>query len=613
MRYRKLLLIALLVLILATSCYSNSIPSSSKSSIEICQDKPFLSVGNTSNPPEFDICHEISLLGEHLQHSKTHSTELTKVLVTDISKKQDFEYPIFQILVSANAYWYSSDNKTSLPDVEKVAQIFENTIYPNMVQRFGTPWVSSRNTNDKLRIIHVPLGSGIAGYFKPTDMYPTSIYPSSNEITAIYLHSDLQIGSDAYLAVLAHELQHAMHWNQDPTEETWFNEGLSELALNDFEYKPFNLNSFNPEISLIHWPYNNQSQNYLSARLFFTYLQEQYLQNDNLLYGLTKNSKDGIASINEYLPEIGITKSFEDIFGDWAIYNLLNGNSSKYNYSNLSGDTFDYAKQNSIGFGQKIHREIQQFSTQYVDIAVPKGNGDLTIMFDGASTVNSPFSPIDTPNKTCLWGNRGDSINTTLSTALNLSEMNSPTLELRTSYNIEDGWDYVHLLVSENNGTTWTALNARNMEPAPYSMKHLSYGYTGSKSWSNTSIDLSKYGSKEILLKLSYITDASTTGPGICVGDSIVKDTNQEINIKWQNNGFITISDYIEQKFIVNVVLMGQESKIIPITLDNANKGELTLPIPKYGSWYVVAISALNENSSIAAQYEVSTDKSQHR
>ena len=40
----------------------------------------------------------------------------------------------------------------------------------------------------------------------------------------------MKVGSNQYLSVLAHELQHAVHWNGDRTEDTWVNEGLSEVA-----------------------------------------------------------------------------------------------------------------------------------------------------------------------------------------------------------------------------------------------------------------------------------------------------------------------------------------------------------------------------------------------
>ena len=43
---------------------------------------------------------------------------------------------------------------------------------------------------------------------------------------------------DVYETVLAHEFQHMVHWNNDRNEETWVNEGMSELAQEVAGYLP---------------------------------------------------------------------------------------------------------------------------------------------------------------------------------------------------------------------------------------------------------------------------------------------------------------------------------------------------------------------------------------
>ena len=58
---------------------------------------------------------------------------------------------------------------------------------------------------------------------------------------------------------------------------------------------------------------------------------------------------------------------------------------------------------------------------------------------------------------------------------------------------------------------------------------------------------------------------------------------------------------------------MGDSHKVIALDLDQNNSGALTLPIPEYGSWYVVTISAMNHKSSQAAHYSITAERSQHR
>ena len=43
----------------------------------------------------------------------------------------------------------------------------------------------------------------------------------------------LRPGSRQYFSVLAHEFQHAVHWNQDLGEDVWVNEGMSEGGYGD--------------------------------------------------------------------------------------------------------------------------------------------------------------------------------------------------------------------------------------------------------------------------------------------------------------------------------------------------------------------------------------------
>jgi hypothetical protein len=72
---------------------------------------------------------------------------------------------------------------------------------------------------------------GVAGYYSAGDEYPSAVYPYSNERHMLYLNTNsLRAGTSTFDSVLAHEFQHALHWQADRTEESWLNEGLSELA-----------------------------------------------------------------------------------------------------------------------------------------------------------------------------------------------------------------------------------------------------------------------------------------------------------------------------------------------------------------------------------------------
>jgi len=77
------------------------------------------------------------------------------------------------------------------------------------------------------------LGTYVAGYFEPLNQKRgvfrdpnTGIKLYSNEVEMIYIDSHpLDAGSVMAREILAHELQHLIHWRHDPDEDIWINEG----------------------------------------------------------------------------------------------------------------------------------------------------------------------------------------------------------------------------------------------------------------------------------------------------------------------------------------------------------------------------------------------------
>ena len=112
--------------------------------------------------------------------------------------------------------------------MEDTIQVVEKEILPTLIKVLGGSWIPGPNKDQKLTVLHAQFG-GPGGYFHSRDMYPKFVYNDSNERVMIYLNQIEQIpfGSTEYLSLLTHELQHAIHWAKDPTEETW----VQELSL----------------------------------------------------------------------------------------------------------------------------------------------------------------------------------------------------------------------------------------------------------------------------------------------------------------------------------------------------------------------------------------------
>jgi hypothetical protein len=156
----------------------------------------------------------------------------------------------------------------------------------------------------------------------------------------------LDEGAGASYATLAHEFQHMIHYEHDPDEETWVNEGCSGFA--EFitgngipgAVGPFIANSSD---SLTAW--GSQVIDYGNTFLFMLYLYEQLGSVNSTITGLVQDTANGTTGVSNAL---GAT-TFSDFFKDWLIANYFDDTTlaPQYGYTNVTisnystGDTRD--------------------------------------------------------------------------------------------------------------------------------------------------------------------------------------------------------------------------------------------------------------------------------
>ena len=183
--------------------------------------------------------------------------------------------------VTPHAYWYfETDLSAKQEDIERAAAVFEEQIYPRVTAAFGQEWTPGIDNDPHLNILNAKL-AGLGGYYSSADEYPLRVNKFSNQREIIYINSSaIRVGTPQYSQVLAHELQHAIHWNADPSEDTWINEGLSELAVTvaGFGQNFLSRFSFSRPTSLVHWPLSpfGSGSNYGASSLFMNYFSEHY-------------------------------------------------------------------------------------------------------------------------------------------------------------------------------------------------------------------------------------------------------------------------------------------------------------------------------------------------
>lgn len=335
--------------------------------------------------------------------------------------------------VGTNCYIFVEDavwgtDQVNQDAVNAIVDAFDNStpadapnndgIYNVDTRVFGTP----PDVDNDPRIILLILdirdgwdGSGgyVAGYFYSVNEYPDGD-PAlggtrSNYAEIFYMDcnpADLITDKTDVLNTTAHEFQHMIHWNYDPNESTFVNEGLSEIASyvcgygfrNDDGYRS-NTNRY-----LFEWDDDDALPDYTRAALWTLYLLEQHP--NGFLEMLVKASLHRGDGINQALGTYGAARTWQEIFVDWLIANYLQDTSVDprwgYAYPNSIASTpvAEYSTPNVTGNGS-----INRTSGLYVTFksAIPDtitwtagSNLSIKVLKIGNNTVVEDV-PKDTP------------------------------------------------------------------------------------------------------------------------------------------------------------------------------------------------------------------------
>jgi immune inhibitor A len=560
-------------------------------------------LGRVSDPPSPVASAEAPAYQEGQQH---------EFIVMDISGPSLQTVNATLRLITPHAYFYFQDDlDISQEDIEEAGREFEEVVYPAVTRYFGQEWTPGVDSDRHITLLHAAL-PGLGGYFSDTDEYPRSVSPASNEREMVYLSvAGTRPGSDAYNGLVAHELQHLVHWNGDPSEETWVNEGLSEVAreLASASSGLTPLAVTTPDTQLNAWgPLGTgNAPHYTASYLFVRYLLEHYGGFEGARR-LVEEPGDGIEGINAYLAPFGVT--FEDVFADWLIASYLDDpDGGPYSYADADVEVSSATTLTDYGEGED---SVHQFAADYIELE--PAEGDAVFSFDGSEAVkaipNEPHS-----GRGQWWSGRGDAIDSTLTGEFDLTGLESATLTFWTWYDIEEHWDYAYVMASGDGGSTWQILRGR--QTSDENPLDLAYGpaYTGKSgggpAWVEESIDLSPFAGQKILLRFEYITDEGVNLDGWAIDDIAIPELaffdDGEDDHAWQAQGFQRLTAPLDQRFIVQVIEMGETTSVRTLPLDEANRGEVRLS--GFGSTLdkaVIVIAAASDGTRQAAPYRYS-------
>jgi immune inhibitor A len=515
-------------------------------------------------------------------------------------------------VTSAHAYFYEdSALDVDASAVQQAADKFESTVWPKVTSVFGEPLSPGVDGDPRIIVLQADLGGGAGGYYSSDDAYLKAVRPLSNEAEMVYIDRSLRVGGDAFNVVLAHEFQHLIHAHDDPNEEAWVNEGLSEDASGLVGGAVSSVNSFaaRPQTQLNDWE-GGSLPHYGASAAFFRYVASRF-GGDPSLGVIAREPGNGEVGVDEFLKSQGTPLRFRDVFADWIVANILNGQSGPYGNP---GWPVKPSITRDLVVDSPLSGDAHQFGADYFSVG-GLGAGDFVLRFDGASHVD--VLPTQPPTGgAVLWANAEDNIDTTLTRDVDLTTATEPVLTFKTWYDIEHWYDWGYVAASTDGGATWRALPGDGTSSEDPARSAYGPGYTGKSggsdtpSWVDERVSLADYAGKKIKLRFEYVTDQSTHGVGWAIADIGIQGTAfQDSTLAdpdWRSEGWVRIADQLPQTYTVRMIetMASGEVAVLDVPVDATGHGELRFNSGGVDS-AVLAIAGTTEGTSQTAAYTV--------
>ena len=531
--------------------------------------------------------------------------------------------------------WVESSEDFDKESISASVDVFSEKSYPTERAFFGSEWNPGVDNNPRLHILHAnDLGGSIAGYYSSADEFSHLANEFSNEKEMFYISLEwLNNRQDyaSYETVLTHEFQHMIHWNNDRNEETWVNEGLSELAQEVAGYPPdtdfAEVFAEIPDTQLNTWSDNpaGNHEHYGSAYLYMAYLLQRF--GEDVTKAIVAHPANGIVGVTDALAETDHTVTFQDVFADWVVANYVNdpqalGEDGLYGYKQLQAPSPTADKTFRRYPVESRSTTVRNFGADYLEL---QGSGDVTFRFRG-STQTKLANATPHSGQQMWWSNRADDSDSHLTRTFDFSGVAAGTkLEMQANlwYDIEVDYDYLYVLASVD-GKKWEILPGQYTTDEDPSGNSFGDAYTGVSSssggslseWIQDSYDLSAYAGKKIWLRFEYVTDDAVNQPGAFVDDISIPAIGYSSDFEngadgWEGQGWVLTDNRLPQRWIIQVLAL-RNGELVSVERATVNAdGETTIQINglSRSTNAVVIISGATPVTTEEAQYEYSIEE----
>ena len=375
--------------------------------------------------------------------------------------------------------WLRSEDLISPVQLQYLLDEFDNNIYEAVTSVFGDlnprgtegqkVWVLIHNIRDDA--YYLPEATSyIAGYFSSSEntindknMFHIDSYDWQNRVGPDGARPHL------YEGTFAHEFEHMVHFDVDPDEPSWVDEGLADLAgyLSGYGHSSGHIANYlvyHDTTSLTFW--GGGLEDYGASYLFQLYLYEKY-GGATFVSALVDDQANGIEGIQNNLPT-GVT--FDEVYDAWtiAVYHDDLALGSLYGFDTLDIGTEDtwrysirYVLDNMIFGGPTVPPggylgSAKPYTAQYYRFGTKKDEIPVLIYVEGETTSGpGPYggSGFSWSSGVGAWSWRG------ISQTFDLTSYTEVTLDFYTYFEIEYDWDYGYVEVYVHGVDEWYTLN----------------------------------------------------------------------------------------------------------------------------------------------------------
>jgi hypothetical protein len=502
------------------------------------------------------------------------------------------------VFPNPNNCWRPED-RISTSQLSYLLSEFDNNIYPTVSTVFGEPlprgdegqktWILIFNIRDA-SYYDCTQTSYVAGYFSASES-------AENNKNIMHIDSyDWQdrVGPDVnrpflYEGTFAHEFEHLVHFDIDPDEPSWVDEGLADLSgfLCGYGHSDghiFYYLAYHPITALTFW--GSGLEDYGASYLFQLYLYEKFGGQD-FVTALVHEQANGITGIENTLAAFGYKERFDEIFDNWTIANYIDDTEKaggKYGYETLEmgtsdsrGATIEWVLYNiwdvppaESPFEEPSDwfpppdggYEPQPYTAHYFRFFNDKA---AKVYIDGDDFAGTPAY-----SGTYEWYSDADawawrSFYQTFSIP-----SGGATLNFYTFFEIEENWDYGYVEIHDLTTDQWYTLDAAGTvdyvahaqdnpntpverEPTTYKAAGQWHAFTGtSGGWMPVSMDLTPFAGHDIDLYFTTWQDGAFTLQMMYVDDIAIPEIGFFDDVESGEDGWVTTGWYVTDGILAN-------------------------------------------------------------